>query len=261
MTRTSLSTAAGADGGAAPPDLLAGWLRRAQSVPAASAWVLRGSLVTAALCPGARAPADVDYLLPGAPSAPGEPAVAAALEAALRAIAAAPDPGPPLEIVAIEPIWAETPWPGLRAHVAATGGGRFQVDLAAGDPMCVPPWRLTVAGVEAVLACAPETLFAWKLHGLCEHGTGRWRAKDLFDLDLLWRHAALDRAATREAVTLAFSSRQTPLGALDDFRARESWGCSRGGVRKWRALAKAYAGLDDFAATRARVRAAVDELL
>jgi hypothetical protein len=246
---------AGADGHAG---LLAGWLRRAQSVPAASAWVLRGSLVTAALCPAARAPADVDYLVPGEPSAAGDAAV---LEAVVRAIASAPDPGPPLAVESTEAIWAETPWPGLRAHVAGAGGGRFQVDLAAGDPMCVPPRRLAVAGVDAVLACAAETLFAWKLHGLCEHGTGRWRAKDLCDLDLLWRHAALPRAPTRAAVELAFSSRGTPLGALDDFRARESWGRSRGGVRKWRALAKAYAGLDDFAATRARVRAALDELL
>ena len=255
MTRTSPSTTAGADAHAA---LLAGFLRRALAEPAASAWVLRGSLVTAALCPGARAPADVDYLVPDGAVAAGE---AAALEATVRAIAAAPDPGPPLEVLAIEAIWAETPWPGLRAHVVGAGGGRFQVDLAGGDPMCVPPRPIAVAGAGAVLACAPETLLAWKLHGLCEHGTGRWRAKDLCDLDLLWRHAALDRAAARAAVALAFSSRGTPLGALDDFRARESWGRSRGGVRKWRVLGEAYAALDDFEATRARVRAALDELL
>ena len=36
---------------------------------------------------------------------------------------------------------------------------------------------------------------------------------------------------------------------------------SRGGVRKWRTLARTHAALDDFLATRARVRAALDELL
>lgn len=66
-----------------------------------------------------------------------------------------------------------------------TNDARFQIDLAVGDPMCVPPRRIAVAGVGDVLACAPETLFGWKLHGLCEFGPGRWRAKDLFDLDLL----------------------------------------------------------------------------
>jgi hypothetical protein len=127
--------------------------------------------------------------------------------------------------------------------------------------MCVPPRPIAVADVGDVLACAPEMLFGWKLHGLCEFGPGKWRAKDLFDLDLLWRHARLDREATRAAVALAFGSRQLTLTALDDFRTRDSWGRSRGGVRKWRALTAAHPGVDDFHAVRARVRAALDEIL
>ncbi|HWO21477.1 MAG TPA: nucleotidyl transferase AbiEii/AbiGii toxin family protein [Kofleriaceae bacterium] len=248
MTRTWPSTAAGTDHAAA----LAGWLRRARGGPP---WVVRGSIVTAALCPGARPPADVDYLAPG----DGASFDAAAMEREVRAIAAVADELP-LEIEATEVIWAETATPGLRARVRA-GTVRFQIDLAVGDPMCVPPRPISVAGVGDVLACAPETLFGWKLHGLCEFGPGRWRAKDLFDLDLLWRHAGLDLAATRAAVELAFGSRALPLAALDDFRTRDTWGRSRGGVRKWRALAKAHAAVDDFFATRARVRAAVDALL
>jgi hypothetical protein len=257
MTRTSPSTAAGSDGHAA---LLAGWLRRARGVPEAAAWVLRGSLVTAALCPGARAPADVDYLVPGDAARFD----AAAIERIVRAIAAAPDPATALAVESAEVIFAETQSPGLRAHLAGDAGGargRFQVDLAVGDPMGVPPRPIAIAGVGLVRACAPETLFAWKLHCLCEFGTGRWRAKDLCDLDLLWRHAGLEPAGVRAAVALAFSSRDLPLAALDDFRARDSWGRSRGGVRKWRALAKDHAALDDFLATRARVRAALDALL
>ncbi len=288
MTRTWPSIAAGTDGRAA---LLASWLRRAarharMSAPAAppdarertgdsslaespdaregagasvQAWVLRGSIVTAVLCPGARAPADVDYLVSD-DAAGFDPA---ALDREVRAIAAAADPAaaataPALAIVSTEVIFGETASPGLRAHVAGgTGGERFQIDLAVGDPMCVPPRRIAVADVGEVLACAPETLFGWKLHGLCEHGPGRWRAKDLFDLDLLWRHAGLDLAATRAAVALAFGSRGLPLAALDDFRARDAWGTSRGGRRKWRALADDHAAAGDFLENRARVRAAV----
>jgi hypothetical protein len=220
--------------------------------------VLRGSIVTAALCPGARAPADVDYLVPG--DAAGFDA--AALEQVVRAVAAVPDPAIALAVVSTEVIFGETASPGLRAHMTGgPGGERFQIDIAVGDPMCVPPRPIAVAGAGCVLACAPETLFAWKLHGLCEHGTGRWRAKDLFDLDLLWRHAGLDLAQARAAVALAFSSRGLSLGALDDFRTRDSWGQSRGGVRKWRALARTHAATGDFLAIRARVRAALDVLL
>ena len=127
--------------------------------------------------------------------------------------------------------------------------------------MCVPPRPIPIAGVGDVLACAPETLFGWKLHGLCEFGRGRWRAKDLFDLDLLWRAGALDVDACRAAVTLAFGSRALPLSALDDFRARPSWGLSRGGVRKWRSLSRTHPAIDDFVVNRERVRAAVATLL
>jgi hypothetical protein len=207
--------------------------------------VLRGSIVTAALCPGARVPGDIDYLVPGDATSFD----ALAIERVVRSI----DP----RVERAEIIWGETQSPGLRVFLDG-----FQVDLAVGDPMCVPPRPLPIAGVGDILACAPETLFGWKLHGLAELGRGRWRAKDLFDLDLLWRHARLDRAATRAAVALAFSSRVLPLSALDDFRTRPTWGQSTGGNRKWRALRKAHPQItDDQTATRDRVRAAVDELL
>lgn len=112
-----------------------------------------------------------------------------------------------------------------------------------------------------MLACAGETLFGWKLHGLCEYGPGRWRAKDLYDLDVLWRQGGLELAASRAAVALAFSSRGLALSALDDFRRRPDWGSSRGSVRKWRALRAAHAAADDLAPTIARVRAAIDHVL
>ena len=187
MTRTWPSIAAGADPRAAA---LAAWLRRAATA-GDPAWIVRGSLVTAALCPGARSPADVDYLAPGR----GADFDDAAVAARLYTIAAAPDAQVPITIDRTEVIWAESDAPGLRAHAIAQVAGaevRFGVDVAVGDPMCVAPRAIAVADVGAVPACAPEMLFGWKVHGLCEFGRGRWRAKDLFDLDLLWRHAALD---------------------------------------------------------------------
>jgi hypothetical protein len=234
---------------------------------------LRGSLLLAAWCPDRARPAkDVDYLLLGEYAA-------GATEAVARAIAALPDPAAAgdgdgdgateLAVDAAEEIWAETAFPGLRLHLRGRVAGdaawhELQVDLGAGDPLSLPPRPARIDGVGDVLACTPETLFAWKLHGLVEHGAGKWRAKDLYDLDLMWSAVPLDRAALRPAVDLAFSSRDTPLAALDDFRTRDSWGTSRGGVRKWRALGKqlpAALALDDFIAVRARVRAAAGAIL
>jgi hypothetical protein len=247
--------------------LLAGWLRRTRASGHAGRWVLRGSVVTAALCRDARPPVDVDYVL--APTAADFDPDRIAAE--VRAIAARPDPSTALMVPATEVIFGETASPGVRAHLAGSllgdgGGDRddrdgFQIDLAVGDPMIVPPRAIAVAEVGPVLACAGETLFGWKLHGLCEYGPGRWRAKDLYDLDVLWRQGGLELAATRAAVSLAFSSRGLALSALDDFRRRPRWGCSRGGVRKWRALRAGHAAVDDFAPTVARVRAAIDQIL
>jgi hypothetical protein len=255
MTPTWPSTAAGTD-------LLVAWLRRTVAEPALSSWVLRGSIVTAASCPGARDPGDVDYLAPG----DGASFDAAAIERTVRAVCARPVAGSVLEVEKTEVIWGESATPGLRAFVVGDVDDerrrRFQIDIAVGDPMCVAPRPLAIAGVGDVLACAPETLFGWKLHGLAEFGRGKWRAKDLYDLDLLWRHGGLDRAATRAAVALAFSSRSLALAALDDFRTRPTWGQSLGGNRKWRVLRKAHPQItDDQTVTRDRVRVALDGLL
>jgi hypothetical protein len=263
MTPTWPSTAAGIDGGnaaAVRSALICGWLRRAIAEPAASAWILRGSVVTAALCPGARAPGDVDYLVPG-DATTFDPS---AMEDAVRMVCDARDAETSFTLASAEVIWGERRSPGLRAHVRGGAGaarGRFQVYLAVGDPMCVPPVTLAIAGVGDVRAVAPETLFAWKLHGLAEFGPGKWRAKDLFDLDLLWRHAALDRGQTVAAVELAFASRGLGLAALDAFRMSPSWGLSRRGARKWRTLGRAHPTCDELVATRDRVRAAVEDLL
>jgi hypothetical protein len=256
----------GAPAGAAgrtPPSraALAAWLRRAARHQASDAQrILRGSLLIGAYCPGRGRPSnDIDYLMPGDFDA-------GATAHLVDAIVAVADPqAAPLVLERTELTWAETAFPGLRAHLRAGDAG-FHVDFSCGDPLSLPPRRVRLPdlpGLEAqpVLACAAETLFAWKLHGLCEHGLGRWRAKDLYDLDVLWTDAALDRTALRPGVELAFTSRATSLAALDDFRTREGWGASRGGTRKWRSLARQVPDLGDFLAARGRVRAAVDAIL
>jgi hypothetical protein len=219
--------------------------------------VLRGGVLLSALCPDARVPADVDYLLVDAFER--EP-----LTRAIEQIAALPDAHTELCLDSIEGIWIDTPFPGLRAYLSgqsARGADRFQVDIGWGDPLSTPPRAVDVPEVGSVLACAPETLFAWKAHGLVEFGRGQWRAKDLFDLDLLWRHASLDRAALGEAVRLAFSSRSLELSALDDFLTRPGWGCSRSGERKWRTFSKRNRAVPPFLEIRQRVRAALLQLL
>jgi hypothetical protein len=278
MTPTSLSTTAGAE---QRRPLLESWLRRAVRHPGAEGLILRGSLLLDAWCPGrARPPADVDYLVMapftvGGDTPPGfglasspESFDAGRLAALAGAIAAMPDEGGPvLEIDRTELIWSETPFPGLRAHVIARapdGASPFRVDFGFGDPLSLPPRLAPIGAVGPVLGCAPETLFAWKLHGLVEFGRGRWRAKDLYDLDLLWAAVPLERDALGRAVELAFASRGLPLDALADFRERATWGTSRSGARKWQALRRGLpqgVALPPLLDVRTRVRSAVEVIL
>ena len=239
--------------------LLLGWLRRVRACPAAAPLLLRGSVVTRTLCGDAARPvADVDYLVSGA----FDVDAAASLVAE---VAALPDADTALILRGTEVIWAETLFPGLRAHLAGSVKGEpelaFQVDLAYGDPLSQPPVWMGIPGVGPVLACPPETLWAWKLHGLTEFGPGRWRAKDLYDLALLGQYVPLDGAALRGAVALAFASRDADLSALHDFRTREGWGCASSSGRKWRAFQKRYGVEADFLEVRGAVRALVERTL
>lgn len=238
--------------------LLRGWLRRAAQHPAAPDWMLRGSLITRALCGTGRLPADVDYLVAG-PYAPER------LQPWIAEIARLPDDRTRLILLKTEAIWAETDFPGLRAHLTGTGPdgatATFQVDFAFGDPLAQAPVSLVLPGVGAVRACAAETLWAWKLHGLVEFGPGRWRAKDLYDLFLLQTHVQLDRAALGLTVPLAFSSRRTSLNDLRDLLERETWGSSAGNRRKWRVFRERARVKAEFLDVRETVRALVREIV
>nr|WP_281404370.1 nucleotidyl transferase AbiEii/AbiGii toxin family protein [Pyxidicoccus fallax] len=119
-----------------------------------------------------------------------------------------------------EVIWAETAFPGVRVFVetrlpGVEGTFELRIDTGFGDPMEPgPAWAeydVGEASVARVLACRPETLLGWKLHGLFERGKGRFRPKDLFDVYLLTRYAPLDTALVPRALRLAFHSRGDSL--------------------------------------------------
>jgi hypothetical protein len=242
-------------------ELLNGWLRRAIQHPAASKLVLRGSILTRALCgQKARKPQDVDYLLLE------QPFDAERIEKLALEISRIPDQNTDLMLESTKIIWADTPYPGLRASlIGRVFDGELQVlqvDFACDDPLSMPPRMLEIEGIGQVLTCAPETLFAWKLHGLIEFGRGRWKPKDLFDLDLMLSNLEFDQSELVKAIDLAFSSRDMHVKDLMDFRTRDSWGCSsRSGRTKWRSFQIKYGKDLDFLVTRDRVRDAVNTIL
>jgi Nucleotidyl transferase AbiEii toxin, Type IV TA system len=221
--------------------------------PAIEAWlrlaarddqlVLRGSVLMRALSPRGRMPADVDHVVLGELTLD-------AVADRVRALVADGE----LSVASTEVIWAESVTPAVRVMLDHASGP-LQIDLVIRESMSLPPAPIAIAGIP--IACArPEDLFGWKCHGLVEYGHGQWRAKDIYDLDVLGADVALDAAALRPAVALAFATRGSSPALLDDFLDRPAWGESRGGRRRWRDLARTVA-VDEFAIVRERVRAVV----
>lgn len=146
-----------------------------------------------------------------------------------------------LELMDHQIIWPNTAWPGLRiflkpVDVASTD--YLQVDLSQGDPLNhspIPLWlnRETQSGSQLLIySVIPEIALAWKIHGLFEHISGNWRSKDLFDVWLLLKTQTIDHSVFKDALALAFSSREDPLEILvrllyGDFglstRAQRAW--------------------------------------
>jgi hypothetical protein len=140
-----------------------------------------------------------------------------------------------------EVIWAETPFPGVRVHLETRVPGvaepyALRIDTGFGDPMDPEPtWTEYDVGegfAARVLACRPETLLAWKLHGLFERGKGRFRPKDLFDVYLLTRYAPLEHALLPRALRLAFASRGDSLELMERLMSGE-FGRSPWSLEKW----------------------------
>jgi len=216
------------------------WLRRVERSPYADRLVLRGSLVTRRFFPS-RECQDVDHLLLDGS--------ADELERAADAVIAAPDEEP-LEVAARERLWPDTELPGHRT--VFTNG--LQVDIGFGDPVTAAPARVVIEGASVLCVC-PESMIAWKLHGLVELGPrGRWRPKDLHDL-FLYASLAVDERALREAIAVAFSSRGHAVSLLEPLMTDVTWGTSRGSRNRWRRFRKTTAApelTDVIAKLRAR---------
>ncbi|MCB9599102.1 MAG: nucleotidyl transferase AbiEii/AbiGii toxin family protein [Sandaracinus sp.] len=210
-------------------------------------FVLRGGLVMRLhFGPVARRVEDVDFLS-DAPIADVEVVLRAAFGARLRSE---------------ERIWEETEFPGLR-YVLDMNGSAVQLDVGFGDPRAQPDRRFVYPGTSVeVVAVAPETLYAWKVHGLVERGVGKWRPKDLFDLDVLALHGGLDFEQVVPCLSLAFASRGDSFSLLDRFLDPEGgWGRSRGSRRKWERFERSRVGVPSFETVVTRVRGRLGPLV
>lgn len=218
------------------------FLRRLAASSLAPVAVLRGSALTSSWVPG-RVAKDLDFCLDGEWTVDS-------LTTAAQALIALPDPLP-LE-AKYEPIWQETPWPGLRLLL----NGGFQVDLAFAEPLGFPPEPVSYRGFR-LRAVGPEMMMAWKIHSLVERGPrGRWHAKTLADLVLIDRHVKLDGARLKTCVGVAFGARKmTPEQELDGFLNDPTWGMSRGSRNKWKSYSKKAPWLAGLTVTDALARA------
>jgi hypothetical protein len=231
--------------------LLEGVLRRVASLPAAEGFVLRGGMLTRALV-GSRLrttrdldfvgdfPFDVDEV-----ARRFAPVLADAVDDGIRF-----DPNR----FTARGIWTNTSFPGVRLDLWADPGTAAQaisVDVGFGDPL-VPAalwldYPTLLPGLPVRLrVCRPETLLAWKMHGLAEMGAG-WRPKDLADLWLIGTHVPLEAAALPAAIEAAFVSRrcvtEDAIGLFD----RPHWATKTARVR-WDACKGALPALPEVVA-------------
>jgi hypothetical protein len=214
--------------GPPPTDGALSWLARVSRSPLRECFVLRGGMLTATWVPGRRAN-DVDHVLID------DDWNVERVEAAARSLL-----GDDAASTTFTVIWAETEWPGLRLTLA----DNTQIDLAWGDPLIAPPVPLSLGGID-LLAVRPELMIGWKTHSLVERGPrGRWHARTLADLVLIPRHVPLDRALTRQAIEIAFTSRHMHPRDLDGFFDDPTWGGSRGSRGRWKSYRKASPWVD-----------------
>lgn len=233
-------------------EAIAATLRRLAASPQREVFVVRGGIVTAHyVAPHPRPSADLDLLA----ELPFEPDRLA--QRLAEVVALALDDGATLVHERDEIIWAETEFPGLRTFLRYDRDEPpLQVDIGWGDPLVDGPLAVDLLPGVSLRCCRPETLFAWKVHGLFEHGKGRWRAKDLHDLDLLSRFVSLDQDRVTRALVVAFESRGDSLALIDRLLADE-FGHSRGSRRKWQRFvceAAPEVDLDELPQVLARLR-------
>jgi hypothetical protein len=208
--------------------LLEGILRRLTRLPQPDRFILRGGLVTR-LWVGAAARPTQDIDLVGT--------FAYDLDETVRLLAPLlHDPGPADGLCFdpdgfhAEPVWQETEFPGVRFFLRVGLGEpaeHVQIDVGFGDPLVPPAQEVdfpTLLGDAVRVWCArPETMVAWKLHGLFEMGERRWRAKDLHDLLLITQGVPLQLAGLVPAIAVAFTSRNATVEDARTILAAPWW--------------------------------------
>jgi len=217
--------------------VLHGVLRRVASSAHAEALVLRGGLLPQLWAgPAWRATRDADFLA----LFPAD--IEESHRRLVEVLGRSEDDGVGFELdtVRSEVIWQETDFPGHRFALDVSlldEAHALQIDLGFDDPL-VPPavWvdYPCLLGPAARVRCArPELITAWKLHGLFEHGAKRWQAKDLYDLWLLTTRCALEEAALREAIPVAFHSRGTALDEIPAVLFNPAWWQAETARKRW----------------------------
>jgi hypothetical protein len=205
--------------------VIAGVVERVARSSERASFVLRGGVLTRAwVAPVPRAARDVDYV------GVFDYDVADATARLARALATPVADDVALDLTALRgvPIWAGSPFPGVRATLPAgldEPAFELSIDVGFRDPLVPPPVDLELAGTTgpvAVRAVRPETQLAWKLHGLAEMRAD-WRPKDLHDAQLVVAHCALDDDALARAIAAAFSSRGYPRAAATSLLADPRW--------------------------------------
>lgn len=215
--------------------VLEGVLRRLARAPEVDRLALRGGMLARHwAAPTPRPADDIDFL------ARERRERDEARDVFARILERRADDGVSFEAPGAETIWAETDFPGTRLTVPARFDDEalaIQIDIGAGDPLDAwpepIPYRPLLGAPILVRSVSLETSLAWKTHGLFEFAEGHWRPKDLFDIALLSRGNPISAGAFRRALSLAFSSRHTPLSVIDRL-FEGSFGHSRGTRKGWR---------------------------
>jgi hypothetical protein len=160
--------------------LLEGLLRRLARLPCAGELVLRGGLMTRAwVAPRVRPTRDLDLV--------GDfPFDLAETTRRFRGVLDEQvEDGLELDPARFgaQGIWLDTDFPGVRVTLGARLWGsapeELTVDIGFGDPLVPEAGWLDYPALQPlpaarVRACCPETMAAWKLHGLAERGAS-WR--------------------------------------------------------------------------------------
>jgi hypothetical protein len=189
--------------------LLGGVIDRVARSAGGDGFVLRGGMLTRHwVAPEPRPTRDLDYV--------GDFAfdVDDTIRRLRPALATAPDEDDGVRIdvgaIAGRGIWLDTAFPGVHVELAIGLGAPDQtlgIDIGFHDPLVPAPATIAIDRIPTpVRACRPETMLAWKLHGIVEMGAS-WRPKDLSDLWLIATRVALASDDLPPAITAAFTSR------------------------------------------------------